>query len=432
MTNVTNRKYQETLTSVMDAKAEYTDMFYSYYENYTYEYGDEYMYPGYKFERPVYLYVWETLVILCFIQNIIVLSVFMRRKMRNPTNNVLSAIAVSDSLTGLVTLPTYIMVYQTLDPFIANNYEYEFGNQTTLQPTHPPVDGYVLTKSLCRGFMFSKDVLSKSFHTISIFLTLFLEIQKYVSMAYPYKYETCFNRFKVANIYCVLTYLLCPLLYVFHLVREKAEDGLCQWEIPVAECAKDCIYLWVAFVVRHLIPSVTLLTFTILFMYQLKKGEDTFKRVDSNSSQYSRRVSENRRICIVVTTVVAVRLVPEIPYCILLLYNSVDLTFHMGKGMDIKTNRIIHMTYELCLIITFLANFYIYIIVNKTFRKHLYHTILLPLRTKLCHTLSHKRLRSSMISSRKSSVTKKYSITPGEMMELKAFQTDTLGKIVKK
>jgi hypothetical protein len=108
----------------------------------------EYMYPGYKFERPVYLYVWETLVILCCVQNILVLSVFMHRKMRNPTNNVLSAIAVSDCLTGLVTLPAYIMVYQKFNLFIANSYESEFGNQTTLQPTHPPVDGYVLTKRL--------------------------------------------------------------------------------------------------------------------------------------------------------------------------------------------------------------------------------------------------------------------------------------------
>ncbi|XP_060579076.1 sex peptide receptor-like [Ruditapes philippinarum] len=393
---------------------------------------DEYMYPGYTFERPVYLYVWETLVVLCCVQNILVLSVFMHRKMRNPTNNVLSAIAVSDCLTGLVTLPAYIMVYQEFDLFIANNYEYGYGNQTTLQPpTHPPVDGYVLTKSLCRGFMFSKDVLSKSFHTISIFLTLFLEIQKYVSMAYPYKYETCFNRLKVVNIYCVLTYLMCPLLYVFHLVREKAEDGLCQWEIPVTECAKDCIYLWVAFVVRHFIPSVTLLTFTILFMYQLKKGEESFKRVDSNSSQYSRRVSENRRICIVVTTVVAVRLVPEIPYCMLLLYNSVDLTFNMGKGIDIETNRIIHMTFELCLIITFLANFYIYIIVNKTFRKHLYHTIFLPLRTKLYHTLSHKRLPFSTLTNRKASAVKKTSVTPGEKIEFKTIQTEGLCKTIK-
>jgi hypothetical protein len=145
----------------------------------------------------------------------------------------------------------------------------------------------------------------------------------------------------------VLTYLTCPLLYVFHLMVEKAEDGLCQCEIPVPKCAKDCIYLWVAFVVRHFILSVTLLTFTILFIYQLKRGEESFKRVDCNSLLFSRKVSENMRKCFVVTTVVVVLLVPEIPYSMLLLYNSLDLTFNMGKGTDIETNRIIHITYQL-------------------------------------------------------------------------------------
>jgi hypothetical protein len=203
--------------------------------NENFDYGDVFMYPGYSFERPVYLYVWEILVLLTLLQNILIVLVLMQKKMRNPTNIVLSAIAISDSLTGLVTLPTYIMVFQRYDPLdydeeyinqpldyengssfnIGNSYNesstttpfdgtYLVNNLTgTLSPvtfsnsTEPsnhasafaPVDGYTLTKTLCQNFMISKYFLSKSFHTVSIFLTLFLEIQRYVAMAHPYTYD---------------------------------------------------------------------------------------------------------------------------------------------------------------------------------------------------------------------------------------------------
>ncbi|XP_060588674.1 sex peptide receptor-like [Ruditapes philippinarum] len=396
--------------------------------NENFDYGDVFMYPGYSFERPVYLYVWEILVLLTLLQNILIVLVLMQKKMRNPTNIVLSAIAISDSLTGLVTLPTYIMVFQRYDPldydveYIDQPLEYENGsslnignsyneNSTTtpfvgtylmnnltgtLSPvtfsnsTEPsnhasafaPVDGYTLTKTLCQNFMISKYFLSKSFHTVSIFLTLFLEIQRYVAMAHPYTYDRCLNRLKVVNLYCILTFLLSPILHAFHLYKNKADGGLCQWALSGPGCGEDCIYLWISFIVRHFIPCVTLVIFTVLFIHQLRKGEKNFRRTDSSSSQYTRRVSENRRISFIVTTVVVVRLIPEIPYSIFLLFNSLDVTINKGKEIDIETNRIFHLCYEICLVCSFLAHFYIYIIFNRKFRKRLYKMFCKPVRVK--------------------------------------------------
>ena len=457
---------------------EETTVLYEYY----FDYGDEYMYPGYKFERPVYLYLWEILVTLTFLQNLLILSVFLQRKMRNPINVMLSAIAISDSLTGLVTLPTYIMVFQRFDPYIYNSdyvYDYEdmyhdtgdnntviyhqtnssTGSTTTSQneyifspptkpssnetlnsslkfttifydsSTIPPIDGYTLTKDLCRSFMISKYFLSKSFHTISIFLTLFLEIQKYVSMAYPYRYETCFNRYKVVIIYCICAFIFCPLLHSFHLVREKAEGGLCQWEYTGTGCGKDCIYLWIAFIVRHLIPCVTLVIFTILFIKQLRKGEKHFRRVDSSSSQYSRRVSENRRISFVVTTIVVVRLIPEIPFSIFLLFNSIDGTWNHGNKINLETNRIFHMCYEICLVCSFLANFYIYLIFNGSFRRRMYRTYIQPIRKHISNSFSVNEFSS--VGPRKTKVQKSRSVTAGMSVEMKSLHSDISEKMIK-
>ncbi|XP_045162593.2 FMRFamide receptor-like [Mercenaria mercenaria] len=430
--------------------------------NYTYDYGDEYMYPGYSFERPVYLYLWEILVLITFFQNLLILLVFLHRTMRSPTNLILSAIAISDSLTGLVTIPTYIMVFQRYDPLPEFYYDNNIVNQSQeifnqqnrntifnlyqnyynqsaedtdyldtyfsvtqssemssnatascnkilsstayLSPTLPPVDGYILSKSLCQGFMISKYFLSKSFHTISIFLTLFLEIQRYLSVAHPYRYRTCFNKFRIVKIYCISAFVLCPFLHVYHLGSERAVGGLCHWELTEAGCGLDCIYLWTAFIVRHFIPCVTLVIFTLLFINKLMKGEENFRRLDGYSSQYSKRVNDNRRISFVVTSVVIVRLVPEIPYIILLLYNSIDVTVNMGRDIELENNRMFHMCYEICLVLSFLTNFYIYLIVNKSFRRRLYRTFIEPVLRHMRDALSFTRSRVYLLLGKHRSV----------------------------
>lgn len=439
-----------------------------FYDNYFFDYEDEYMYPGYNFERPVYLYVWEIFVVVTCLQNVIILSVFLRRKMRNPTNIILSAIAISDSLTGLVTLPSYIMVFQSYDPVqiyseigpvdnkdvIVNNdtrvihsttgvqhsdssysLERQDSNASTTpifyQPTLPPVDGYILSKDLCRVFMISKYFLSKSFHTISIFLTLFLEIQRYISMAYPYRYEICFNRFRIVLVYCVSVFIVCPLLHSFHLGSEKAVNGLCQWELTESGCGGGCVYLWVAFILRHFIPSITMVVFTTLFIRQLKIGEKKFRRNDSNKSQVSKRVHENRRISFVVTAIVVVRLIPEIPYSIFLLYNSVDKTVNNGLGIDLETNRVYHMAYEIALVVSFITNFYIYLIFNKSFRRRLYKTYIVPVGRTLESSFRFYEFASSS-PSRRSTTKRIGSLKPIADLEMKHVNTGvstTLGQM---
>lgn len=379
------------------------------HDNYEEEYYyDEFTYPGFSFERPVYLYVWEILVILSFLVNIAVMSVLLQRKMRNATNMIFTAIAISDSLTGLVTLPTYIMVFMRYDPipdsfndfsamnksassdYIENVKHYEDGFQYDSNasighfpfqgyPTIDSSDGYLLSKSLCEGFMISKFFLSKSFHAASIFLTLFLAVQRYVSVAFPFKSQSIFT-VKNTICCCVLIFCVSPALHSFHILKEKAHDGMCQWELSGPGCGKDCVYLWILFIIRHFIPCFVLTVFTILFIKHIRLGATTLQRMDSNASQVSKRKTENRRIMIIVTAIVVVFLVPEIPYGIFLFYSAIDKTLSNGIGIDLKRNRAIHMAYELSLLLSFNANFYIYTFLNKRFRKCLVVTFLKPVQ----------------------------------------------------
>ncbi|XP_045161311.2 uncharacterized protein LOC123526285 [Mercenaria mercenaria] len=409
---------------------------YNEHDIHPFDYGDNYIYAAYTFEKPFYLYVWEFLVILTFLVNLVVISVLLRRKVRNATNIVLAAIAISDSLTGLVTLPSYIMVYLKYVPpygdydystsytsseqsttsqyesggytsyyFYDDDYDYstnytsseqssttqyESGGNTSYffyndTQTPEPVGACELTKDLCNGYMISKYFLSKSFHSMSIFLTLFLAIQRYISIRYPYRSQLLLNLPKTI-ICCVAVVLISPLLHVYHLLGERAFDGKCQWELTEKGCEGGCVYLFITFFIRHLIPCVVLVILTTLFILQLRSGERNLCRMDSSKSQISRRKEENRRISIIVTAVVLVFLIPEIPYGILLLYNAIDKATNQGQGMNLETNRALHLVYELLLVLSFHANFYVYTFFNRRFRKTLFRTYLNPVRRFLGDT----------------------------------------------
>ncbi|XP_053379814.1 sex peptide receptor-like [Mercenaria mercenaria] len=391
----------------------YNDMNYSFDLDYDSEYiypgYDGYMYPGYSFERPVYLFIWEILVIFVFLVNVIVISILLRRKMRNATHMILVAIAISDSLTGLVTLPSYIMVYQRYVPLSDySDYVHENANlsaelnqtyydSSAYYQANAATDGYDLSKSLCRGYMISKYFLSKSFHTVSIFLTLFLGIQRYVSVAFPFKSKRLFCH-KKTFILCVVIFVLSPALHLYHLGNEKAEDGVCQWQLKERGCGGGCIHLWFVFLIGHLIPCAALLIFTGLFIRQLHLGERNLPRITNNASQLSRRIEENRRMFIIVTAVVIVFLIPEMPYCVFLLYNAVDKSVNKGRNIELETNRAIHMSYELLLVISFHANFYIYTFLNTRFRACLYRSFVKPVQRVVGNFRKLSNLRSSSTS----------------------------------
>jgi hypothetical protein len=380
---------------------------YSNYYGGEYDYGDKYMYTGYSFERPFYLYILEVISIITFLGNLVVISVLLRRKMRNPTNMVLTTIAVTDSLTALVVLPTYIMVYTRYyslsDEGYDNDYDdtnftdSDYGNYDSGYHNDGAVDGCELTENLCNGFMISKYFLSKSFHSMSIFLTLFLGIQRYISIRFPYKSQSMLNLPRTI-VCCGAIVFLSPFLHIYHLFGTRALDGNCQWELSEDGCGTGCIYLWLAFFIRHFTPCMILVVFTVLFIRQLHAGERTLRRMESSQSQISRRKDENRRISLVVTAVVVVFLIPEIPYSIFLLYNAFDKAVNQGKGIDLEANRAINVVYELFLVLSFHANIYIYTFCNRRFRRALLRVYLNPVRRILgtteilsqSSTLSHK------------------------------------------
>lgn len=329
-----------------------------------FQYG-EYIYSVFKFELPIYLYIWEILVIIVSLVNCFVVVILLNKRMRNPTSTILVALSVSDSLTGLVIVPSYIQVfmkYKAANPF-ANGIDL---NNSTIgaEQNLAYIGSCVLDKQLCQFFMISKYFVSPMFHTISIYLTLFLSCQRYISVGYPFKAQRIFSE-RNTVIMCVCIFLISPVLHIYQVLNEKTQNGLCVWLLD--DCSTGgCAYIWIIFFLRHFLPCVLLLVVTGLFIRQLMKGEENLKRMSSNASQISCRSSNNRRISYVVVAIVVVFLVTELPHGIFLFTTAV-LQIN-NDLLPFKTNRSIQAAYEISLVLSFHVNFYIYIVFNKTFR----------------------------------------------------------------
>ena len=327
------------------------DHYYNY--DYSHEYT-EFVYEAFDFERPIYMFVWEILVIFTTLFNIVVIIVLLRKKMRNVIHMILVAIAISDSMTGLVTLPTYIYVYSQYEPGVTGS-----------------LDAYILKKEWCNAFMLSKFFLSKWFHNISIWLTLVLGIQRFVSVILPFEAQRLFTLQK--TLVCVIIiFVVSPVLHIYHAITPKAnEHGFCQWTL---DDKWGLVYLWVTLLLMHLIPCISLFVLTAVMIYRLYSATSQLvKGEGSHSSMIERRQNWNRRMSIIVTTIVIAFLIPEIPYGIFLLYSVVRV--HSGKRiMSLQANRAFHAVYEILLVLSFHANFWIYTILNKRFRSELKRT----------------------------------------------------------
>ncbi|KAL3861525.1 hypothetical protein ACJMK2_007554 [Sinanodonta woodiana] len=309
-----------------------------------YQYS-ELFYQLHDFEGKIYVYLWTFLVILTALGNVLIVAVFVRKSMRTSTNLILLFIAISDSLTGLVTLPTYIHVFTS------------------------GYDGWVsLNEGWCEAFMMFKFYISKAFHTVSIWLTFFLGFQRFMFVWFPFKtkfwFTTCRNMIAVTIITIVAF-----VIHSYHLNESKADKirGYCQWDFE-EPCVKTCIFLWMILLFVNILPSILLLVLTILMIQKL--FNQNIRKESFTAEQNRDRAQQNKRASIIVVWIAIIFLIPEIPYGIFLLVTVIKK--HGGNNsLTLRTIHLCHVIYEIALLISFHANFWVYIIINRRFRDEL-------------------------------------------------------------
>ncbi|KAK3581317.1 hypothetical protein CHS0354_016162 [Potamilus streckersoni] len=316
----------------------------------------EFLYSLHDFDENIYIYVWTFLVILTAFANMLIVAVFVRKSMRTSTNQILLFIAISDSLTGLVTLPTYIHVFTS-------------GKA-----------GYVsLSEGWCESYMISRYYLSKAFHTVSIWQTLLLGFQRFVCVWFPFKTKFWFTTRRTWIAVAVIT-IFAFVIHIYHLFRKKSsKTGFCQWTIE-EPCVETCTFLWISLLLVHILPCVLLFVLTVLMIQKLFQENI---RKDSLSAEQSReRDQQNKRVSIIVVCIAIIFLIPEIPYGIFLLVTVIKR--HGGQDiLPLRENRLFHFIYENALLLGFHANFWIYISMSRLFRDELKSMFLESMRKLL-------------------------------------------------
>lgn len=110
----------------------------------------------------VYGYISPIVILMTIVNNTFVCIVLLQHHMRSPTNLMLVAMAIADSLTGVIPAPSFI-------------YFYTFGAYRDLYVPY----------QWCRAYHALNVVLPTMCHTISIWLTVALSVQRYVYVCHP-------------------------------------------------------------------------------------------------------------------------------------------------------------------------------------------------------------------------------------------------------
>ncbi|XP_045163028.1 sex peptide receptor-like [Mercenaria mercenaria] len=337
---------------------DYDDNYYSYDEYYYYDH----LYEIFDFEIPILGYIWPVLVIFTTCCNCLVIGGFLRKRMRNATNLILVFIAVSDSLTGLVTLPATFHIFTK--------------------------ENFVLTKDWCNAAMITRLYISRAFHTVSVWETLLLGVHRFLQVRYPnLAKKFCTVPKTLAAI--LMIYILSFALHIYHAFDIKAVNGMCEWSIQ-EPCGWTCAYIWLTMLLCHLLPSFALAVLAIKMVRTLKE----FGHESSVYNRADKRSQNQRNVTLVVIFVVVIFLVPELPYGIFYLI-TVSLR-HAGKRIfPLRTNRLIHCIYEVLLVVSFHLNFWVYCIIIRSFRS----CIKSLLRLVTCRPADFERLEGEVTSS---------------------------------
>lgn len=112
------------------------------------------------YHQTIYGYVHPVVVLATMITNCLVCAVLLRPSMRSPTSTLLVAMAFSDTLTGLLPTPCFVVFYG-------------FGLYTDWVPFR-----------WCLPYHYFTEYLPTVFHTASVWLTVALAAQRYVHVCH--------------------------------------------------------------------------------------------------------------------------------------------------------------------------------------------------------------------------------------------------------
>lgn len=307
-----------------------------------------------------------TIVVTAFL-NTVVLTILVKPNMRNSVNMILSGLAMTDTFTGLSALPYYVYFYT-----ISHDKMYL-----------PHVWCYV--QKYCAG------VIPTIFHTISVWLTLSLAIQRYIYVCHSLHAKTlCTVRrmIRVTATLVILSFLLhAPRLFDSSFVKvvlyADNEDGNIETCIEVLKSWADDyqsmyypIYYWIRLITIHFIPAVGLTILNLILIAVIRSSSARRRHlILQNRTREWRKIRETNITTLLLVVVITVFIAVEVPMGVLMLLTILRNQYAFDIGyLDEKSEEILSVTFNCVILLSYPTNFFIYVSMSKQFRSQLFQT----------------------------------------------------------
>ena len=313
------------------------------------------------FSVPVYGVVSPPVILITLVTNSLICIVLLRRNMRNPTNILLVAMAISDMLTGLLPLPCFW-------------YFYTMGNYIEYVPYE-----------WCYAYRCLVEYIPIIFHTASIWLTVVLAVQRYVCVCQPLlskKWCTTPNALRsIAVVYVVATFSQITRFFEFHYVPVDTRSRV-DASLEVSTCRPTYspfvqeymnvyfnMYYWFRVVFIHLVPCTMLGILNGLLVQTMRTAQRRrHQLLKQNRKSECRRLAESNLTTLMLVVVVGAFLLVEFPLALLLIVMIVDNTFDLSL-LDENAMHIAPMLINLFILLSYPINFFIYCGMSRQFRE---------------------------------------------------------------
>ena len=379
-----------------------------------------------RFAVPINGVLMPLIAVVTLVNNALVLAILLRRQMRSPTNALLTALAVSDTLTSVCPVPCFVHFYT-------------FGRRYLEWVPY----------SWCFAYFCLTDYLPTVFHTASIWLTASLAVQRYAyvccSVNSTFRRRLCTMRSAVCIIVGVymaaISSQACRLgELTFSSVRAPSlmvnsihvdDDGNRTAAVEVTACRYEQtayiarhetiyynVYYWSRVLLIHVIPCSALVVLNASLIRTMRAAHQrrcqltsqlgsrrlTVATTEGHGSQYEMQLlvsppdapaqpapapaagvsnpprqqgdssarsvgpDSSTRATMMLVIVVGVFLIVEVPLSVLLLFVIIENTFHVDLFSD-ATRYTAALLVNCCIVITYPLNFFIYCTMSQRFRQ---------------------------------------------------------------
>ncbi|KAK3609080.1 hypothetical protein CHS0354_011839 [Potamilus streckersoni] len=286
--------------------------------------------------------------------------------MRSSANNILIAIAISDTLT-------------TAFPAIPDTYYYTFGHYKEYIPP-----------ALCRSTYYFSYPIPAICHTVSIWLSVALAFLRYVSVRFPLISMRLFTTKKTGIlilIICIFSALNHCLSFVAYGFTKVTMQSLMNKSRIVEACEVSLlsvlginfansrgILIWTGIILEAFLPCLFLLTLDSVMLFRLRHQESIRHQLQNRhpifhisrrqSDGTSKRSSERRRSTKLTIAIVTLIWLVEIPRAI---FQVIEISLNINL-LPIQTGGQLVAIFELVTDLSYSQIFLIYCFMSSRFR----------------------------------------------------------------